>query len=207
MKKSIYDPEEQNHSLDSKITIALEKISEAFRVHLWQESQKHGLSPIQIKLLLFVQSHELQHNKISYLASEFNLTKATVSDSVKSLIQKNLLEKIQDVSDSRSFALKTTKEGLKLAIQLNEFGNTVRNPVASLPSVDKLSLWRSLLDIISTLQENGAITLQRMCLTCNHYDFHSNHHHCKLLGKRLAAADVRIDCPEHERVPSSRSSG
>ena len=38
MKKSDFDPKHQNQTTESKIVASLEKISQAFRVLLWQES-------------------------------------------------------------------------------------------------------------------------------------------------------------------------
>ena len=60
MDQSPFDPDEQNINLADKIVVALERISEAFRVLLWEESTKHGLSPIQVQILLFVKTHSPQ---------------------------------------------------------------------------------------------------------------------------------------------------
>jgi len=46
------------------------------------------VSPIQIQILLFCASHKQENLKVSFLANEFDLTKATISDSVKVLIKK-----------------------------------------------------------------------------------------------------------------------
>ncbi len=92
MEKSLFDVNEQNTNLESKIVVALERISEAFRVLLWQQSKEFGVSPIQIQLLIFIDLHQQDYCKVSYLAQEFNLTKATISDAVKSLEQKQLIE-------------------------------------------------------------------------------------------------------------------
>ena len=49
--------------VNHKITQALERISKAFRVLLWEESKKHGISPIQIQLLIFCSSHKPENVK------------------------------------------------------------------------------------------------------------------------------------------------
>ena len=49
---SAFDVNQQLESSDHKIVVALERIAEAFRVLLWQETKKTGLSPIQLQLLI-----------------------------------------------------------------------------------------------------------------------------------------------------------
>ena len=51
MKKSDFNLEQQNHHIESKIIASLERIAQAFRILLWQESVTYALTPIQIQLL------------------------------------------------------------------------------------------------------------------------------------------------------------
>src|SRR5687767_3898697 len=92
------------NSLDYKIVAGLERIALVYRTLLWEESKKFGLSPIQIQILIFTDSHRLPAT-VSYLAEEFNVTKPTISDAVKSLLEKKLVIKIADKIDSRSFRI------------------------------------------------------------------------------------------------------
>jgi hypothetical protein len=72
--KSPFDLNQQNKKVESKIVVALERISEAFRVLLWNESKENALSPIQIQILIFLLFHSDEMCKVSYLAQEFNMT-------------------------------------------------------------------------------------------------------------------------------------
>ena len=54
MEKSSFHLTEQNQKIESRIVVALERISEAFRVLLWNESKENSLSPIQIQILIFI---------------------------------------------------------------------------------------------------------------------------------------------------------
>lgn len=113
MKYSSFNLSEQNQKVESRIVVALERISEAFRVLLWNESKENSLSPIQIQILIFIYFHTPEFNKVSYLAEEFNMTKATISDSVKVLLAKKLVSKETDTTDTRSYSLSLTTEGKK----------------------------------------------------------------------------------------------
>lgn len=87
MKRSAFNLAHQNTSVESKIIASLERVSQAFRVLLWNESKEFSLSPIQVQVLIFLLFHSSEKRKVSYLADEFNMTKATISDTIKSLEQ------------------------------------------------------------------------------------------------------------------------
>lgn len=199
MKKySSFDLNEQNQKIESRIVVALERISEAFRVLLWNESKENSLSPIQIQILIFIYFHTPEFNKVSYLAEEFNMTKATISDSVKVLVAKKLVSKETDATDTRSYSLSLTKEGEKIARKASTFATSIEQPLEKLTKEQKTIMLNGLLKLIYDLNQSGIITIQRMCFNCSHYQFDKNGHYCKLLKSRLAESELRVDCPEHE---------
>jgi len=198
METSVFSPESQENQLESKIVVALERISGAFRTLLWNEGKECGLSPIQIQILIFVDLHMEKLCTVSYLAEEFRLTKATISDSVKVLLQKNLLEKIANEQDTRSYSIKPTQEGKEASKKLSLFANSLQKPLNSLSEVQKQVFWDSLLVMISSLEQAGIISLQRMCLGCQNYENRQGEHFCKLLNRKLQNQEIRIDCPEHQ---------
>jgi len=199
MKKSPFDLSHQNLSTDGKIVAALERISQAFRVLLWNESKEHALSPIQIQVLIFLLHHSVEKRKVTYLADEFNMTKATISDTVKTLEQKDLIKKEYVPEDTRSYIIQLTKSGKMLAKQTSVFTKQLQVPIDKLNATDKENLLLSLIGIIHHLNKTGVITIQRMCFTCAHYKKSENkqQHFCKLLNQKLYTKDLRVDCPEH----------
>ncbi len=198
--KSDFDLEFQNENIESKIIAALERVSQAFRVLLWQESKDFSLSPIQVQVLIFLLHHSKEKGTVSYLASEFNMTKPTISDTIKSLEQKQLIKKIQQQHDTRSYTIQLTAKGKNIAIKTSLFSKEIKTPVDRLHDDDKENLLLSLMNIIRHLNQSEVITIQRMCLTCMHYQTSANgqKHFCKLLNQNLHVIDLRIDCPEHE---------
>lgn len=199
MKKSVFDLNHQNSSVESKIIASLERVSQAFRVLLWNESKEFSLSPIQVQVLIFLLHHSDDKRKVSYLANEFNMTKATISDTVKILEQKQLITKVSEPNDIRSYIIHLTQKGIQIANQTSLFTKQIQVPIDKLDSSDKENLLLSLLDIIHHLNKSGVITIQRMCLTCEHYksNFNGQNHFCNLLNQKLEATELRIDCPEH----------
>lgn len=197
---SAFDLNIQNKNIDSKIVVALERISEAFRVLLWNESRENALSPIQIQILIFLLYQDDSKCKVSYLAQEFNMTKATISDSVKILLQKGFIKKQEDADDSRSYTIHLTITGKKVALHSAQFSNALELPITRLSNDQKEVMLTSLLNIIYDLNRNGIITIQRMCFTCVNYKKDVKGHYCNLLQTKLTNTDLRIDCPEHEYI-------
>ena len=200
MNKSAFDLEHQNFSIESKIVASLERISQAFRVLLWNESKEFSLSPIQIQVLIFLLHHPDQKRKVSYLAAEFNMTKATISDTVKTLEQKGLISKEFEQHDTRSYMIHLTKRGHETAKQTSLFAEQIQIPIDKLHATDQENFLLSLLDIIHHLNKSGIITIQRMCFTCHFYktDKNGQEHFCNLLNTKLTDSELRIDCPEHK---------
>ena len=201
MKESVFDLSHQQSSIDSKIVASLERISQAFRVLLWNESKEFSLSPIQVQVLIFLLHHSDEKRKVSYLAAEFNMTKATVSETVKTLEQKQLIRKEYEPQDTRSYIINLTKKGKEVAKQTSMFAEQIQVPIDKLHSTDKENLLLSLLGIIHHLNKSGIITIQRMCFTCHFYKANKNgkEHFCGLLNTKLADNELRIDCAEHKQ--------
>lgn len=202
MKPSDFDLEYQNQNIESKIVVALERISQSFRSLLWQESTESSLSPIQIQFLIFLLHHSKEKRKVSYLAQEFNLSKATVSETIKLLIEKKLAYKTNAPNDSRSFIISLTDYGRKVAKDTSTFSSEINNPIDLLTEKDKEVMLLSLLNIIKHLNQTGVISIQRMCWTCEYYrNLKNQQHFCNFLNQELTPTELRIDCPEHLLTP------
>lgn len=195
---SSFNLKQQDKKVENKIVVALERISEAFRVLLWKEGKENSLSPIQIQILIFLLFHSQEKCKVTYLADEFNMTKATISDSVKVLLQKDLIKKTEDASDTRSYTITLTPEGKEVAEKASSFANAIAKPLDKLTAEQKTIMLNGLLHLIHDLNKAGIITVQRMCLTCTRYSFKNGIHYCSLLQSELSNEELKVDCPEHE---------
>ncbi len=197
--RSDFDLTCQNRSMESKIIASLERISQAFRVLLWNESKEYSLSPIQVQVLIFLLYHSEEKRKVSYLATEFNMTRATISDTVKALDQIGLITKEYDPYDTRSYVIHLSEKGERIAEETSLFTQELQVPIEQLNANDKDNLLLSLIGVIRHLNKAGIITLQRMCFTCAHYrsDHQGATHFCQLLNQPLGGSELRVDCPEH----------
>ena len=197
---SVFNLKLQNTSVDNKIVAGLERLSQVFRVLLWEKAKLHGLSPIQIQLLIFIQHHSPDKSTISYLAQEFNVTKPTISDAIKVLEQKKMIKKLTDEVDTRSYSIQLTAAGKNLVSDTEHFVNPITEIIAEIKQPEKLVLWENITKLIAQLHQSGAISVQRTCHYCKHFSSKNKAPYCKLLEQKLLLQDIRIDCAEFEMM-------
>lgn len=201
---TIFNPHYNSINTASKIVVAFERIAEAFRVMLWESSKRTGLSPLQIQILTFLSFHPPLQRKISYLAQEFNMTKPTVSDAIKSLEEKGLISKETEPQDTRSYTIHLTPKGIDLAVETSAFARKFNDALGGMPPIEQEFLLEHLLSIIHSFHREGILTMQRTCFTCSFHKPHpmssnlKDHSYCRLLDQSLHASDIRLDCPHHE---------
>lgn len=195
---SVFDLNEQNSSLDYKIVAGLERLSQVFRVLLWEKAGEERMSPIQVRLLLFIHYHTPDKNNVSYLAREFNVTKPTVSDAVRVLEKKDMVTKIADISDSRRYHLQLTEKGREVVARTEQYTAPFTEWIAGIGQENKEQLWEAIAGLIRVLNQSNVISVQRSCFTCRHYGMKDSAPFCHLLNERLQAKDIRIDCPEYQ---------
>ncbi len=185
---------------DQKVIAALERISEAFKVLLQSKAKEHGLSPIQIQILLFVDGHAAGLSNVSQLAREFEVTKPTISDAVRVLHDKELLDKDFSSTDNRSYTLFLTKAGKAMVKSIEDYARPIAEATAKFPSTEVNNLYSTLNLLIHQLHGQGVLTVQRNCFSCRFYSKTKGKHHCALLETSLTDNEIRLDCAEHVKA-------
>lgn len=196
---SAFDPIHQSNHINSKVIASLEKVSEVFRVLLWDSGKEFGLSPIQIQLLLFVKFHpEEDLRKVAYMSKEFNMTKATISDSLKTLEQKGLIRKKTDLEDARSVTVSLTAKGEKIVSHVEGFTDRLDSALEVVSQREKEALLHTLMRLSQELLNKQVLSVQRMCFNCNNYrgNFADNHY-CEAYKKKIVQKSLRVDCPAY----------
>jgi DNA-binding MarR family transcriptional regulator len=167
---------------------------------MWDKAKQHGLSPIQLQLLLRLATDPPGRRRIGVLAAELDVTHPTVSDAVAVLRRKELVHR--DAATRRA-SLSLSARGRSVADDLAQWDQRTREQLADVPATDKQAMLRQLLDLIAGLQRAGAISVARMCVTCRFFrpNAHPDSiqlHHCALVDAPIGAGDLRVDCAEHE---------
>lgn len=198
MSKRVFKQEDQVHSLSSKIVVGLQRISEAFKVLLWEKAKEFGLSPIQIQILIFVAYHKEAYRNVSYLAKEFNVTKPTVSDAIKVLEKKEMIVKDYSSSDNRSYYIFLSETGKEIVSKTETFVRPIKNELDVLSFQEQESIFSTVSSLIYQLNQKGILTVQRTCFACKFYAKTEKLDYCNLLQKELLNSDIRLDCAEFE---------
>ncbi len=198
MEDSVFNIEFQQKSLTGKIVVGLERLSEVFKVLLWNHAKKVGLSPIQIQILIFIAYHKQMYCNVSHLAKEFNVTKPTISDAVRILDKKSLIVKDYSSADSRSYSIFLSEEGKAIVSETENFANPIQNQLKNIPKTQLENLFETMSQLIYQLNTSGILTVQRTCFGCKFYEKKGDISHCMFLGKDLSNTDIRLDCPEYE---------
>ncbi|MDY8134652.1 MarR family transcriptional regulator [Aquimarina sp. 2201CG5-10] len=184
--------------LKSNITSGLSRLSEVFKVLLWEHAKKLKLSPIQIQILNFITYHKQELCNVSYLAKEFNVTKPTISDAIRVLVNKDLLIKDFSSEDSRSYTLLLSLKGKEIVAQTENFTDPIKEQLSKIEEEDLESLYKTLSKLIYQLNKTGILTVQRTCFGCTFYKADKEKHYCNLLEKELLDTEIRLDCAEFE---------
>lgn len=199
--KSAFDLSEQQENLRSKLVVGLERMTEVFKVLLWEKAKATGLSPIQIQILVFVKYHKAELCKVSYLAKEYNVTKPTISDAVRVLLKKQLIEKKDAGGDSRSYIIGLSHKGSQLVSDIDQFAAPLGDQLSKMDDQKVSEIYQTLISLITQLSQTGILSVQRTCKLCNFYENGSEGPYCHFLKQNLGPADIRIDCPEFEAKP------
>ncbi len=184
---------------NKNILNGLERLSEVLKAQLWDQGKVHGLSPIQIQILLFVADHPTELCNVSQLAREFQVTKPTISDAVRVLLKKELLLKDHGPADARRYNLRLTTSGNKLAGELRQYADPLLDALDHLTGEERTNLYATLTKLIFQLLRKEAIQVQRTCFACRFYRGNrQDEHYCQFLETTLSKDTLRLDCPEFE---------
>ena len=186
-------------NLESKIVNGLERISEAIKASLWEKAKLYGISPTQIQILIFINTHKTEICNVSYMAKEFNITKATISDAVRVLLNKKFLEKDLSPMDKRRYNLILTTLGNDLVGKLSEYVTPFREALSVFELENLNTVFDTLTKLIYQLNQLDIIQVQRTCFNCKHYTGNrTDSHYCNLLSSKLKNQEIRLDCNEFE---------
>ena len=196
--KNTFNPDYQNQHVSSKIVAGFERISEVFKVLLWEKAKLVGLSPIQIQILIFISYHKQELCHVSHLSKEFNVSKPTISDAVKVLDKKGLIIKDFSSVDSRSYTIALSETGKNRVTETENFAMPLENQLANFSDPELENVFETLSKLIYQLNRKGILTVQRTCFGCKFHEKSNNKDFCNLLDKELLRSEIRLDCPEFE---------
>lgn len=143
LTKKMVQPVFETGDVTARIVTGLEQIGEHIQGLIRAQAQEHGLSPLQIRILIFLHFYE-QQATLSTLAASFMLTKATLSVTLRSMEQKELISRKTLPGDRRSSVIELSEWGRRIAHVAGFYPEPLKKIVAPMDHAEK----KLLLDII-----------------------------------------------------------
>lgn len=193
-------------SVVDHITAGLTKVAAALRSQAWEGGTARRLTPTQGQILGLLADRADQALRLNDVAAELCLTAATASEAVMTLVSKKLVHKTRSAEDQRALVLTLTAAGRREAQRTTGWADVVRAGVQSLTPDEQAVFLRGLTKVIHSLQEQGAISVVRMCAGCTYFKPYvhadaARPHHCGLVDSAIGEVQLRLDCPDF--IPGS----
>lgn len=183
-----------NHHLYNQ----LERLGSYLRIDSRQALNQHGLQPIQLEVLHYLSMCNRFSDTPAAVTEYLGQTKGTVSQTIKLLESRGLLEKQDDPADKRIAHLKLTASGEDL------LNNCLPTPLflqaeESLSVKEKQQIQHALSLLLSRIVQKNQLQTFGLCKTCRHnrYD-QTDGYFCDLLKLKLQAEDTELICREHQ---------
>jgi len=180
--------------IDFQILEGIRKISNVIDNIYNKISFKHNLTSLQLKIIHFLYLKKKEHINMKRLSIESNLTLATISKSVKNLINKGLLEIYKTEDNKKEKYLNLTQKSLtiltKLELEINKIIDIINKSYEN--NNKKIETIEILVNIINNLLNKGYLDRVSMCNLCVFYEEDKNY--CKFLLKKIDYK--KIECPD-----------
>jgi DNA-binding MarR family transcriptional regulator len=154
----------------------------------------NGLNPAQREAIRYLARANRFSNSPAALARYLGATKGTISQTVKSLVQKGYLAKAERQGERRSIALHLTDKGA--AALSSDPWTALTGTVAYLKPRTQRRLARGLHRLLTEeIQRHGHVSFGT-CATCRHFakGNEASPHSCRLFDEALTSTDTQLIC-------------
>lgn len=181
-----------------KIQQLLERMSGLLRTESRSRLSEHGLLPVQFEALNYLSSCNRYSDTLMGVAEYLGQTKGTVSQTLKVLEKKGLIEKAPDAADKRVAHMSVTPAGRKLVKSLPPSA-LLQSASKNLNKKDAAAVEASLQLLLTSMQKGNDFKTFGQCATCRHNTkVSSSEIICGLTKESLSRTDVNLICREHE---------
>lgn len=192
----------QQTQTTSALHLVLERISSLFRAQMRDTANEHDLRLVQLEALVYLSVANRYSDTTMALAEYLGLTKGTVSQTVRALERRGLIEKEADANDGRVLHCHLTEEGHAIAAAAHP-----ARFLHDLPSSQQQQTLSAALAVLRALQAGRQFKSFGQCDSCRHFLRDGSPYRCGLTSEALGEDDAIKICREHEApMPEARSS-
>lgn len=187
-----------------QLRFGLERLALLVRTQAWRDGDQTALHPAQ-QALLAALAAEGESLRIGEVAERLGVSVASISDSIRAVEAKGLIERYPDPNDARARRLWLTQAGAEAIAGIRREDNGLAQLLSALPDSDAASLLRIVQLLIQQAHSQGLISGARTCLGCAYFRPHANTdvdperpHFCAYVGAPFADLELRVDCAEQQ---------
>jgi DNA-binding MarR family transcriptional regulator len=197
-------------SMTTQVVAGLEKIGLVMKSRTWRREGRSGLGPLQRQVLAVLQSQPQHLAQVSQIAQELAVRLPTASEAVATLERKRLVRRRRSKSDGRVVTVELSAKGLRACEGSPNKPGALVSATATLSTREQASMLTALIKLIRALQDQGEISVARMCVSCryfqpNRYDDPAQPHHCDYVNAPLGDGTLRLNCREYEAAPKGQA--
>lgn len=176
----------------------LERLASLLRSETRQSLLEQGLQPVQFEALHYLSICNRYSDTPMAVTEYLGQTKGTVSQTLKVLEKKGLVEKVPDSRDKRVAHLLLSESGRALVEQMMP-SPLLSTALADIADVVDLELAEQLLTLLRAMQRQNQFKTFGQCASCQHnIKLSENHYQCGLTHEPLSPADTQLICREHQ---------
>ena len=185
-----------------QLRLGLERLMLLVRAQAWRDGDLATLHPAQ-QALLAALATEGASLRIGELAERLGVSVASISDSIRTVEAKGLIERAVDPDDARARRLSLTPAGVDAISAIRREDNGLAQLLNVLTDADAASLLRIVQLLIEQAHAQGLVRGTRTCLGCAYFLPYANAdtdperpHVCAYVSAPFAEAELRVDCAE-----------
>lgn len=190
---------------DYRIRELLDRIANLLRAEAWHAGSAHGLPLAQLQALAYLSRCNRLSDTPAAVAEYLGATRGTVSQTLRALEAKGLVERSADAADRRATHLAPTPAGHRLLGEALP-PLVVVEALEALDPGTRRSLEAGLTGFLAALQRAHGGRSFGVCHTCRHHlQDEAGGRRCGLTGLSLDADQSAQICREHARSASEGS--
>lgn len=193
-----------------QVAAGLEKISLAMKSRTWRREGQAGLGPLQRQVLTLLRGKTDHSAQVSAIAKELVVRLPTASEAVATLERKRLVKRYRSHRDGRIVTVELTAKGARACAPAVGIPNQLATAASALTSSEQVAFLTGLMKVIRALQQQGEISVARMCVSCRFFRPHQHEdpaqpHHCDYVNAPIGDQALRLDCAEYEMASVSQA--
>lgn len=175
----------------------LERVTTLLRSESRAMAGEHGLQPVHLDVMYYLSICNRYSDSAAAITEYLGLTKGTISQSLKVLENRGLIEKFADKTDKRVTHLCITRDGKKLLASCLP-SKFLQLALGSQVSSTETQLNHQLTELLRSLQKANGLKSFGQCISCSHnVRLEDGGYFCALTNEQLSVEDVKYICREH----------